>query len=114
MKVKKVSPLAPDSFPEMPRIGGVRLASIAAGIRYSGCDDLMLAVLDPDTTVAGVFTRSLCPAATVDWCRHALENNGGRARAVICNTGNANAFTGARRVRRHPADRAVSRRNTEF
>ena len=90
-----VSPLAPAAFPAVPAIAGVRLAVAAAGIRYQGRDDLMLAELSPGSTVAGVFTRSLCTAAPVDWCKHALAASGGRGRAVIVNSGNANAFTGA-------------------
>jgi glutamate N-acetyltransferase/amino-acid N-acetyltransferase len=90
-----ISPLAPGTFPAMPAVAGVQLATAAAGIRYQGRDDLMLAELPPGSTVAGVFTRSLCTAAPVDWCRHALSSSGGRGRAVIVNSGNANAFTGA-------------------
>ena len=64
-----VSPLAPAQFPSLPPIAGVRLASAHCGIRYQGRTDLMVALLDPGTTVAGVFTRSLMPGAPVDWCR---------------------------------------------
>ncbi|MDQ2081899.1 bifunctional glutamate N-acetyltransferase/amino-acid acetyltransferase ArgJ [Xanthobacteraceae bacterium Astr-EGSB] len=87
-----VSPLAPEKFPDMPEIAGVALATGAAGIRYRGRTDVLLAVLDPGTTVAGVFTRSKCPSAPVDWCRESLK--GKTARAVVVNSGNANAFTG--------------------
>jgi glutamate N-acetyltransferase/amino-acid N-acetyltransferase len=87
-----VSPLAPASFPEMPPVAGVRLATAAAGIRYPGRTDVMLAVFDRDTSVAGVFTRSKCPSAPVEWCRARVKN--GRARALVVNSGNANAFTG--------------------
>jgi glutamate N-acetyltransferase/amino-acid N-acetyltransferase len=87
-----VSPLAPEKFPDMPKIAGVALATGAAGIRYQGRTDVLLAVLDPGTTVAGVFTRSKCPSAPVDWCRESLK--GKTARAVVVNSGNANAFTG--------------------
>ena len=87
-----VSPLAPKSLPELPAIEGVRLATAAAGIRYAGRTDVMLAVLDPGTTVAGVFTQSKCPSAPVEWCRARIK--GGRARALVVNSGNANAFTG--------------------
>ena len=90
-----VSPLAPEGFPVLPGVLGVRLAAGEAGIRSKGRLDVMLAVLDPHTSVAAVFTRSQCPAAPVDWCRQSLEDMAGRARAVICNSGNANAFTGA-------------------
>ncbi len=76
----------------MPMIGGVRLASIAGGIRYQGRDDLMLAELPPDSTVAGVFTRSLTPGAPILWCRECLK--GGRVRGLVVNSGNANVFTG--------------------
>ena len=87
-----VSPLAPAHFPDMPPVAGVKLATAAAGIRYPGRVDVLLALLDEGTTVAGVFTRSKCPSAPVDWCRGQLK--GGAARALVVNSGNANAFTG--------------------
>jgi glutamate N-acetyltransferase/amino-acid N-acetyltransferase len=87
-----VSPLAPKTFAELPPLDGVRLAAGAAGIRYQGRTDVLLAVFDRGTTVAGVFTTSKCPSAPVDWCRENLS--GGRARALVVNSGNANAFTG--------------------
>jgi len=87
-----VSPLAPAAFPELPAIPGVRLATIAAGIRYRGRTDLMLAEMDEGTVAAGVLTRSKTRSAPVDWCRTQLGH--GRARAVLVNSGNANAFTG--------------------
>ena len=67
-----VSPLAPTDVPEMPAIAGVKLATAAAGIRYKGRTDVLLAVLDKGTAVAGVFTRSKCPSAPVEWCRAKL------------------------------------------
>jgi glutamate N-acetyltransferase / amino-acid N-acetyltransferase len=87
-----VSPLAPARFPDMPEVAGVRLATAAAGIRYANRTDVLLTLLDPGTAVAGVFTRSKCPSAPVDWCRARLR--GGKARALVVNSGNANAFTG--------------------
>ncbi|VTZ28092.1 Glutamate N-acetyltransferase / Amino-acid acetyltransferase [Methylocella tundrae] len=87
-----VSPLAPTSYPDLPEIGGVRFAAGAAGIRYKGRTDVMLALFDKGTEVAGVFTKSKCPSAPVDWCRARLS--GGKARALVVNSGNANAFTG--------------------
>ena len=87
-----VSPLAV-SLPPLPPIGGVRLGAASAGIRYQGRTDLVMAEFTPGTTVAGVFTRNRCPGAPIDWCRQALE--GGRARALVVNAGNANVFTGA-------------------
>ena len=87
-----VSPLAPTNVPEMPELAGVRLATAAAGIRYKGRTDVLLALLDPGTTVAGVFTTSKCPSAPVEWCRARLK--GKAARALVVNSGNANAFTG--------------------
>jgi len=90
-KALPVSPLLVP-FPEMPPVAGVRLATAAAGIRYQGRTDATLMEFAPGTTVAGVFTRSLCPGAPVDWCRAALK--GGKARALVVNAGNANVFTG--------------------
>jgi len=87
-----ISPLAPAQFPDMPPVAGVRLATAAAGIRYAGRTDVLLALFDQGTTVAGVFTRSKCPSAPVDWCRAHLK--GGVASALVVNSGNANAFTG--------------------
>ncbi len=87
-----VSPLAPANVPDMPRIDGVRLATAAAGIRYKNRTDVLLALFDKGTTVAGVFTKSKCPSAAVDWCRSKLK--GGEARVLVVNSGNANAFTG--------------------
>src|SRR5258708_5172150 len=87
-----ISPLAPTDVPEMPAIAGVKLATAAAAIRYKGRTDVLLAVLDKGTTVAGVFTKSKCPSAPVEWCRAKLK--AGKARALVVNSGNANAFTG--------------------
>src|SRR5580704_9394530 len=87
-----VSPLAPTDVPEMPALAGVKLATAAAGIRYKGRTDVLLAVMDKGTAVAGVFTQSKCPSAPVEWCRAKLPR--GYARALVVNSGNANAFTG--------------------
>jgi glutamate N-acetyltransferase/amino-acid N-acetyltransferase len=87
-----ISPLAPTLMPQMPAIEGVRLATAAAGIRYAGRTDVLLGLFEPGTTVAGVFTRSKCPSAPVEWCRARIKP--GRARALVVNSGNANAFTG--------------------
>src|SRR5207253_5004234 len=87
-----IPPLAPARFPDMPPVAGVKLATAAAGIRYGGRTDVLLALFEQGTSVAGVFTRSKCPSAPVDWCRAHLT--GGRAAALVVNSGNANAFTG--------------------
>ena len=86
-----ISPLAV-ALPDLPPLAGVRFAAAAAGIRYQGRTDVVLAELAAGTTVAGVFTSNKCPGAPVDWCRAALK--GGKARAVVVNAGNANVFTG--------------------
>ncbi|HEY8382112.1 MAG TPA: bifunctional glutamate N-acetyltransferase/amino-acid acetyltransferase ArgJ [Microvirga sp.] len=91
---KTVSPLAPASTPALPPIEGVRIATAEAGIRYKNRTDVLYVTLPKDTTVGGVFTRSKCPSAPVDWCRKNLEK--GAARALVVNSGNANAFTGRR------------------
>ena len=87
------SPLAPKSIVSPPPLAGVRLAAGAAGIRTAGRPDVMLAVLAPGTQVAGIFTRSKTASAAVEWCRSQLLR--GAARALVVNSGNANAFTGA-------------------
>lgn len=88
----KLSPLAPEAFPVIPNISGVRMTSVACGVRYSGKLDLLFAEFDVDTRVAGVFTQSQTAAAPVQWCKQALLE--GKARALVVNSGNANAFTG--------------------
>ena len=89
---EKVSPLAPPGFPDLPDIDGVRLATARAGIRHEGRTDVLLVMMPKGTAAAGVLTRSKCPSAPVDWCRRQLAR--GRARALVVNSGNANAFTG--------------------
>src|SRR5579885_737423 len=86
------SPLAPQRAAQLPPLAGVRLAAGACGVRYQGRSDVCLMAFAPGTAIAGVLTRSLCPSAPVQWCRRALR--GGRVRAVLVNSGNANAFTG--------------------
>jgi glutamate N-acetyltransferase / amino-acid N-acetyltransferase len=90
-----VSPNAPTNVPEMPAISGVKLATASAGIRYKDRTDVLLAILDKGTAVAGVFTQSKCPSAPVEWCRAKLgSSKAAVARALVVNSGNANAFTG--------------------
>ena len=91
-KAHPVSPLAPKWPKDLPPIAGVRLATAAAGIKYSGRDDVLLAVFAPGTQAAGVLTRSKTSSAPVDLCRAGLKK--GRGRALVVNSGNSNAFTG--------------------
>ncbi|MEM9477827.1 MAG: bifunctional glutamate N-acetyltransferase/amino-acid acetyltransferase ArgJ [Pseudomonadota bacterium] len=94
-----VSPLAPPGgFPDLPPVAGVRMASIAAGVRYTGRADVMLAVMDPGTAMAGVFTRSATRAAPVLDCEAKIGQSGAEGAAILVNAGNANAFTGTRGV----------------
>ena len=93
---QKISPLAPPTFPTLPTLKGVRLAACSAGIRYKDRVDLMVAELAPGTTVGGVLTKSLTASAPVDLCKANLK--GGKARILIVNAGNANAFTGQKGV----------------
>src|SRR6476660_9160131 len=87
-----ISALAPTRVPDLPTIDGVRLATAAASIKYATRTDVLMVLLEPGTTTGGVLTRSKCPSAPVDWCRAKLKS--GKARALIVNSGNANAFTG--------------------
>ena len=87
-----VSPLAPKSFAKLPPLAGVRLAAGAAGVRYKDRTDVLVAVMAPGTQVAGVFTKSKTSSAPVDWCK--AQAKAGSARALVVNSGNANAFTG--------------------
>jgi glutamate N-acetyltransferase / amino-acid N-acetyltransferase len=99
-----VSPLAPERFPDLPRVRGVRLATGSLGL-YRGRvrDDLLVAVFPEGCTAAGVFTTSATRSADVDWCRSALKAGQGQARALVVNAGNSNAFTGAAGVAKNAA-----------
>ena len=96
-KIEKVSPLAPASFPDIPNIKGVNFSTASAGVKYQGRSDVMLAVLDPGTEIAGVFTSSSTRSFAVIDCEekiHLKDSSSGAA--IVVNSGNANAFTGYR------------------
>ncbi|MFM8800964.1 MAG: bifunctional glutamate N-acetyltransferase/amino-acid acetyltransferase ArgJ [Tagaea sp.] len=87
-----VSPLAPKTQPDMPAVGGVRIAAGLTGMRYKNRDDIVFFAFDPGTSVAGVFTTNKMPGMPVDWCRKYVAK--GRAQGLVVNAGNANVFTG--------------------
>lgn len=88
------SPLAPAAFPALPVIDGLRFATVEAGVRYKGRRDVMLALLDEGSVMAGVFTRSATRAAPVLDCQEKITRDGSGPAAIVVNSGNANAFTG--------------------
>ncbi len=100
-----VSPLALP-LPELAPVAGVRLAVGEAGIRYKGRTDVLLAAFAEGTTVAGVFTKNLCPGAPVTYCREVLQ--GGLARGLVVNAGNANVFNGVAGIRAVEATAAAA------
>ena len=87
-----ISPLAPEKFPELPAVAGVRLATGACGVKYQGRTDLLLTDLVAGTAVSGTLTQSKTASAPVLWCKECLDE--GEARGLVVNSGNANAFTG--------------------
>lgn len=89
-----ISPLAPATFPDLPVISGVRFAASAAGVRYKGRTDVMLAEIAPDSAIAGVFTRSATRSANVRDCEAKIVSDATGPAAFIVNSGNSNAFTG--------------------
>src|SRR6056300_780791 len=93
-KITKVSPLAPAQFPDLPVIDGVKFATAAAGVKYQGRTDVMLAVADTGSTIAGVFTRSATRSAPVLDCQEKIGKSGTGPLAIVVNSGNSNAFTG--------------------
>jgi glutamate N-acetyltransferase/amino-acid N-acetyltransferase len=95
-KITKVSPIAPERFPDLPVIGGVTFATSAAGVKYQGRTDVMLAELAAGSSVAGVFTRSATRSAPVRDCQAKLGSDPSGAAAILVNSGNSNAFTGQR------------------
>ena len=95
---KLVSPLAPQGgFPALPVIAGAEFAAVEAGVRYKNRRDVMLVRLAPGTTIAGVFTTSSTRAGCVRDCQTKLATvvPPGTGAAIIVNSGNSNAFTGA-------------------
>lgn len=95
-KTPLVSPLAPASFPELPVIKGARFATVAAGVRYKGRTDVLLAQLDAGTVMAGTFTRSATRAASVLDAQGKIADDSAEGACILVNSGNANAFTGAK------------------
>lgn len=93
-KITSVSPLAPESFPDLPPIAGVTFATVSAGVRYQGRTDVMLAKLAPGSAIAGAFTRSATRSAPVLDCQAKLGGPSESAAAILVNSGNSNAFTG--------------------
>ena len=89
MPVNYATPAADQLLP----VAGVRLGTAAAEIRKKNRRDLTLIALDPGCTVAGVFTENRFCAAPVQLCRQNLAD-GGQIRALVINTGIANAGTG--------------------
>lgn len=104
------SPLAPERFPELPEVRGVRAATASRGF-YAATgtqrDDVFLFEFAPGTSCAGVFTRSTTASDDVSWCRNALEASNGEARALVVNSGNSNAFTGPKGALKNAATRAA-------
>lgn len=94
MAALPVSPLAPAGFPDLPVIKGARFAAAAAGVKYKDRNDVMLAVMDAGTSVAGVFTRSATRSANVLDCQDKLGGASSGPAAILVNSGNSNAFTG--------------------
>ncbi|SDM63921.1 glutamate N-acetyltransferase [Oryzisolibacter propanilivorax] len=90
MPVNLSAPVAQDLHP----VAGVRIGVAEAGVRKAGRKDLTVFLLDEGVTVAGVFTENRFCAAPVQVCREHLQA-GGAIRAMVVNTGNANAGTGA-------------------
>jgi len=94
MSKYKISPFAPEVFPNLPSLAGFEMATAEAGVKYKGRTDLWVLRAQAGTQVAGVFTQNLCPGAPVDWSRKALETKTDDPRLVVVNSGTANVFAG--------------------
>ena len=73
---------------------GFQFSAVTAGIKVSGKPDLALILAEPRTTAAALFTKNRIVAAPIEVGRAALAKSGGRVRAVLVNSGNANCATG--------------------
>ena len=90
-----LSPLAPDRFPDLPVIKGARFAAVSAEVKYKDRDDVMVAVMAPETAIAGVFTKSATRSAPVLDCQAKLGGEISAPAVFLVNSGNSNAFTGS-------------------
>lgn len=106
-----VSPLAPERFPVLPKVGGMEVTTHSLGL-YKGKvrDDLLVVHFPAGAAVGGIFTNSSTRSDDVDWCREALKAGGGRARVLVVNTGNSNAFTGAAGIAKNRATVASAKK----
>jgi glutamate N-acetyltransferase/amino-acid N-acetyltransferase len=91
MPVNLIAPNAADLFP----VAGVRIGVAEAGIRKANRKDLTVVLIDEGASVSGVFTQNRFCAAPVQLCRDHLQQGMG-IRAMVINTGNANAGAGPR------------------
>ena len=89
---KKISPLAPKTFPKLPNVKGITLGTAKSGTKYKGRRDIFTAIFDKGTAVAGAFTQSQIKAEPVEFCKRNVID--GSARVLAVNAGFANAFTG--------------------
>ncbi len=101
------SPLAPDRFPDLPEIRGLRATTASIGLYGTSRDDLLIVHFPEPVACAGVFTKSATRSADVDWCRSALRRSAGRASALVVNAGNSNAFTGEAGIAKNDATLAA-------
>lgn len=94
---KLVSPLAPAHFPALPLIEGVEFSAVEAHVRYANRKDVMLVKLAAGTSMAGVFTKSTTRSGCVRDCetKLAMKVAPDVGAAIVVNSGNSNAFTGA-------------------
>jgi glutamate N-acetyltransferase / amino-acid N-acetyltransferase len=106
MKDLPISPLAPTSFPDLPNIGGMVASATRLGLYAGDRNDLLAVHFPKGATVAGAFTSSATRSADVNWC--AQKVRGGRARALIVNAGNSNAFTGPAGIAKNDATVAAT------
>lgn len=108
-----VSPLAPARFPVLPKVAGIEAVTHSLGL-YKGKvrDDLLVMHFPEGASVGGIFTMSSTRSDDVDRCRAALKAGGGRARVLVVNTGNSNAFTGAAGIAKNAATIASARKQS--
>ncbi len=89
----KKSIFAPETFPVLPTVQGIKISTTCTGLRYKGRDDIVCVRFDTPAVTAATFTKSSMPSAPIDFCRDALGRDG-LTSIVVVNAGNANAFTG--------------------
>ena len=92
--VTKISPFKPEKYAELYNVKGLQIGTTCCGFYKTGKPDLMVVTFEKQANIAAVFTRSTMASYPVLWGREALKKTGGKASALVVNSGNSLAMAG--------------------